>query len=72
MSPTAAKAICLPSGEITGRTMPSAGFGVVEVKSRFLRTYVPATRVTCIVAENSIVCAAPPPIERLRILPSET
>jgi hypothetical protein len=34
MSPTAAKAIFVASGEITGRTMPSTGRGTVESKSR--------------------------------------
>ena len=34
MSPTAANAICLPSGEMTGRTTPSTCRGTVDVKSR--------------------------------------
>ena len=72
MSPTAANAICLPSGEITGRTMPSAWRGVVEVKSRLRCAYAVSARVTCIVAAKSIVCAAAAPAVRLRILPSDT
>ena len=74
MSPTAAKAICLPSGEITGRTMPSTCRGAVDVKSRLRRVRSPAARVTCIVAVKSTVCgmAAADPTLRLRILPSDT
>ena len=37
MSPTAAKATFDPSGEITGRTMPSTFRGAREVKSRATR-----------------------------------
>ena len=59
MSPTAAKAICLPSGEIAGPTIPSAWRGVADVKSRLRRVYAVAARVTCIVALKSIVCGAP-------------
>src|SRR5688572_16804207 len=72
MSPTAAKAIREPSGEITGRTIPSALRGVVEVKSRARRVYWEAARVTGIVAVNSTVCIGRPAVERRRILPSET
>ncbi len=70
MSPTAANATWVPSGEMAGRTMPSAGRGVVEVKSRTRRVY--CGRVTCMVALNSTVCIGKPATERLRIFPSET
>src|SRR3954470_18168368 len=40
MSPIAAKAICLPSGEITGWTTPRTWRGAVDVKSRLRRAEV--------------------------------
>src|ERR671912_500579 len=72
MSPNAANAICVPSGEITGRTIPSVLRGVVEVKSRARRVYCDAAVTTGIVAVNSIVCIGKPDTERRRILPSDT
>ena len=72
MSPTAANAICLPSGEITGRTTPRTWRGEVDVKSRLRCVYAVSARVTCSVAANSTVCGLPPPALRFRILPSET
>ena len=39
MSPSAANAMRLPSGEATGWMIPFTGCGAVESKSRFLRVY---------------------------------
>ncbi|MND06085.1 hypothetical protein D3C83_272520 [compost metagenome] len=60
----------MPSGEITGRTTPSAVRGVVEVKSRARRVYSGCT--TVMVAVKSTVSIGSPATERRRILPSET
>ena len=70
MSPTAANAICVPSGEITGRTMPSVLRGVVDVKSRTRCVY--SGWITFMVAVKSTVCIGRPASVRRRILPSET
>ena len=62
MSPTAANAICVPSGEITGRTMPSVLRGVVDVKSFYMET--PED-----VAERVRLCLASIPAEKLSLVP---
>ena len=72
MSPTAANATCVPSGEITGRTMPFTGRGDVEVKSRGRRAYVPSARVTCRVAVKGTVAGTASPSVRRRMRPSDT
>jgi hypothetical protein len=72
MSPTAAKAIVLPSGESAGLTTPSTCRGATDVKSRFRRVYIVAARVTVIVAVKGTTSTLPPSALRLWILPSET
>jgi len=69
MSPIAANATLVPSGEMTGWTMPTTLRGTVESKSRVRWVY--CAFLTCTVAEKGTVCVAPPSA-RLRILPSET
>src|SRR5688572_9114249 len=70
-SPSAAKAMDLPLGEMDGLRMPLAGLGPgawgVGETTRGGRA-----AITGRVAENSIVRESPPLIERVRILPSLT
>src|SRR5688572_459613 len=70
MSPTAANAICVPSGDSTGRTRPRVLRGVVDVKSRTRGLY--CGWITGMVAVNSMVCTGRPETDRRRILPSDT
>src|SRR4026209_4981 len=70
MSPTAANAICEPSGEITGRTRPRVLRGAADVKSRTRCVY--SGCITLIVAVKSTVCIGRPAMDRRRILPSDT
>ena len=71
MSPTAAKAICVPSGEITGRTIPSAWRGSRRREVAHAMVYAVGARHLQGRGEVDGLhrqCPAP----RLRILPSDT